>query len=178
MSASIMSERHGNGQQPPGAVLMALRPYLFHGLRLAASVTLAYFIAYTLQLDNAYWSGITSAVVCQPSLGASLRKGRVRAAGTICGAIAVVLLIVAFPQSRVGMLLGLALWIGLCGFVATILRNFGSYGAALAAFTASVIFTDVIDAPGDAFILAATRVSEIYIGIFSAAVIFILTQRG
>jgi hypothetical protein len=50
------------------------RPLLF-GLRLWASVCLALYVAYWLELDNAYWAGRSAAIVCQPHLGASLRKG-------------------------------------------------------------------------------------------------------
>jgi hypothetical protein len=107
------------------------------------------FCAYRLELDSGFWAGITAAVVCQPSLGASLRKARVRAVGTIIGAVVIRLLTSAFQQNRPGLLLGLALWIGVCEFFATILRHFASYGAALAGFTTAVIFADVINAPGN-----------------------------
>jgi uncharacterized membrane protein YccC len=49
-------------------------PLLF-GLRLWLSVCLALYVAFWLELDNAYWAGTTAAIVCQPHLGASLRKG-------------------------------------------------------------------------------------------------------
>ncbi|MGH6813664.1 MAG: FUSC family protein, partial [Methylocella sp.] len=50
-------------------------PALLFGLRLWASVCLALYVAFWLELDNAYWAGLTAAIVCQPQLGASLRKG-------------------------------------------------------------------------------------------------------
>jgi hypothetical protein len=53
-------------------------------LRLAplASVCLALYIAFWLELDNAYWAGTTAAIVCQPSLGARcVRAGRLRMVG-------------------------------------------------------------------------------------------------
>jgi hypothetical protein len=50
-------------------------PALLFGVPLWASVCLALYIAFRLQLDNAYWAGTSAAVVCQPGLGASLRKG-------------------------------------------------------------------------------------------------------
>src|SRR6478672_6674909 len=56
---------------------------LTFGLRLWASVSLALYIAFWLQLDNAYWAGTSAAIVCQPSLGASLRKGWFRVIGTV-----------------------------------------------------------------------------------------------
>src|SRR5215831_16710305 len=54
-------------------MMAAGRPLLF-GLRLWASVSLSLYVAFWLELDNAYWAGASAAVVCQPHLGASLRK--------------------------------------------------------------------------------------------------------
>ena len=58
----------------PHALLAAGPPLLF-GVRLWASVCLALYVAFWLQLDNPYWAGTSAAIVCQPQLGASLRKG-------------------------------------------------------------------------------------------------------
>ena len=55
--------------------LRAAGPPLLFGLRLWASVCLALYVAFWLELDNAFWAGTTAAIVCQPHLGASLRKG-------------------------------------------------------------------------------------------------------
>jgi uncharacterized membrane protein YccC len=48
-------------------------------------VCLALYVAFWLELDNAYWAGTSTAVVCQPHLGASLRKGWYRIIGTVVG---------------------------------------------------------------------------------------------
>ena len=55
--------------------LRAVAPPLLFGLRLWASVCLALYVAFWLELDNAYWAGTSAAIVCQPHLGASLRGG-------------------------------------------------------------------------------------------------------
>jgi len=68
-------------------------PALVFGLRLSASVCLALYVAFWLQLDSAYWAGTSAAIVCQPSLGASLRKGWFRLIGTVLGALIIVALI-------------------------------------------------------------------------------------
>ena len=107
-------------------------PPLLFGLRLWAAVCLALFVAFWLQLDNPFWAGASASVVCQPQLGASLRKGWFRMVGTAVGAIAIVTLTGCFPQNRIGFLALLALWCSLCAFAATLLRNFASYSAALA----------------------------------------------
>src|SRR5262249_36560288 len=90
--------------------LEALFPALLFGVRLWASVCLALCVAFWLELDNAFWAGTSAAIVCQPHLGASLRKGWFRLIGTVIGAIAIVVLTACFPQDRVPFLVGLALW--------------------------------------------------------------------
>ncbi|HTO80045.1 MAG TPA: FUSC family protein, partial [Methylocystis sp.] len=99
----------------------AAGPPLLFGIRLWLSVSLALFIAFYLQLQNEYWAGLSAALVCQPELGASLRKGYYRMVGTLAGAVAIVVLTGLFPQSRAAFLIGLGLWGGLCAGVAALL---------------------------------------------------------
>ncbi|MBV8525160.1 MAG: FUSC family protein, partial [Acetobacteraceae bacterium] len=58
-------------------------PPLLFGLRLWVSVCLALYVAFWLQLENPSWAGTTAALMCQPALGASLRKGWFRMIGTL-----------------------------------------------------------------------------------------------
>ncbi|HEX3521556.1 MAG TPA: FUSC family protein, partial [Stellaceae bacterium] len=90
--------------------LASAGPPLLFGLRLWASVCLALYVAFWLELDNAQWAGTSAAIMCQPHLGASLRKGWFRMIGTIVGAIFIVVLTACFPQDRAPFLVGLALW--------------------------------------------------------------------
>jgi uncharacterized membrane protein YccC len=158
------------------------RPALLCGVRMAASVCLALFVAFWLQLDNAYWAGASAAAVCQPTLGASFRKGWYRMIGTVLGASAIVAVTGCFVQSRAAFLVALALWGAVCGTVATLLRNFAAYGAALASTTAIVIGCDTLGAVGgpngQTFILAVTRASEICIGIVCAGLVLAATDFG
>ena len=151
---------------------------ILFGLRLWVSVCLALLVAYWLQLDDAYWAGTTASIVAQPALGASLQKGRYRALGTVLGAMAIVLLTAVFPQNHLGFLLSLTLWSAICGLGATILPNFSGYAAALAGYTAAVVFAKITENPGDVFLVAVTRAAEITIGIFSAGVVHALTDFG
>src|ERR1043166_2459395 len=93
----------------PDALTAAGPPLLF-ALRLWASVCLALFVAFWIQLDNPYWAGTSAAVVCQPQLGASLRKGWFRMVGTVTGAVMIVGLTACFSQDRITFLGLLALW--------------------------------------------------------------------
>jgi uncharacterized membrane protein YccC len=160
----------------------AAGPPLLFGLRLWASVCLALYVAFWLELDNAYWAGTSAAIVCQPQLGASLRKGWYRMIGTVVGAVAIVVLTACFPQDRGAFMVGLALWGAACALVATVLRNFAAYAAALAGYTAAIIASDQLGATGgpngDAFMLAIFRVSEIWIGIVCAGIVLAGTDFG
>src|SRR4051812_34597141 len=137
-------------------------PPLLFGLRLWASVSLALYAAFWLQLDNPFWAGASAAIVCQPQLGASLRKGWFRMIGTLVGAIVSVALTACFAQDRVLFLGSLAVWAAVCAFVATFLRDFASYAASLAGYTAAIIASDLLGTVGGvdadaAFLLAVTR---------------------
>ncbi|HUI14761.1 MAG TPA: FUSC family protein [Xanthobacteraceae bacterium] len=190
MADMFVVEPVGMGaQRPPTRLWTALiraasaaGPPLLFGVRLWASVCLALYVAYWLELDNAYWAGTSAALVCQPRLGASLRKGWFRMIGTLVGAVVIVVLTACFPQERFGFLFCLALWGGACALVATLLRNFAAYAAALAGYTAAIIASDQLGATGglngEVFTLAITRVSEIWIGIVCAGVVLAGTDFG
>ncbi len=164
------------------AIRVAGPPLLF-GLRLWASVMLALYIAFWLQLDNPFWAGTSAAIVCQPQLGASLRKGWFRMIGTLIGAVMSVVLVACLPQDRALFLSALALWCAICAVAATLLRNFASYAAALAGYTVAIIGADLLGAAGGvdanaAFLLAVTRASEICLGIACGGVVLALTDFG
>src|SRR5260370_2578587 len=162
---------HGSVINRWNCVLAKVReaaPALLYALRLWAAVCLALFVAFWLELDNPFWAGTSAAIVCQLQLGASLRKGWFRMIGTVTGATMIVVLTAWFPQDRIAFLVLLAFWGGLCAFAATALRNFASYSAALAGYTAAIIAADTLRATGgassDVFMLAVWRASAISIG--------------
>jgi uncharacterized membrane protein YccC len=105
-----------------------------------------------------------------------------RTIGTVIGAIVVVVLTACFPQDRIAFLRILALWCGVCAFAATLLRNFASYTAALAGYTAVIIATDTLGATGgasaDVFMLAVWRASAICLGIVCAGIVLAGTDLG
>jgi len=160
----------------------ALGPPLLFGLRLWGAVCLALYVAFWLQLDNPFWAGITPALVSQPQLGASLRRGWFMMIGTIVGSVAIVALTACFPQDRAGFLVGLASWGAVCALATTVFRNALGFGAALAGITAAIIAGDNLGATGgpndQVFMLAVARCSEVCIGIVSAGVILAGTDLG
>ena len=162
--------------------LRGATPALLFGLRLWASVCLSFYVAFALELSEPSWAATTAALVCQPVLGASLRKSMFRMIGTVIGAVAIVVLAAFFRQDRAAFLVGLALWCAASSFVATLLRNFAAYAAALAGYTAAIIAIDVLGPVGSTkgivFIFAVDRTLEICIGIVSAGIVLALTDLG
>ncbi len=181
-----------NPLRPSGASIKALRleetlraagPALLFGLRLWISVSMALYAAFWLQLDDPFWAGASAAIVCQPQLGSSLRKGWFRMLGTIIGVTMSIVLTACFAQDRGLFLAGLALWCAACAFVATLLRNFASYAASLAGYTVAIIASDLLGAVGGvdanaAFLLAVSRGTEICLGIACAGVVLAATDLG
>jgi uncharacterized membrane protein YccC len=164
------------------AALHSATPPLLFGLRLWGAVCLALYIAFWLELDSPSWAGTTAAIVCQPSLGASLRKGWFRMIGTPIGGFAIVVLTAWFAQDRTMFLISLALWGAACAFASTLLQNYAAYAAALSGYTAVIIASDQLGATGglngEAFTLAISRVTEIGIGIVSAGIVLAGTDLG
>jgi uncharacterized membrane protein YccC len=179
---SAQSTTSGSGGVSLAERLRSLTPAILFGLRMWASVCLSLWIAFTLELSEPTWAATTAALICQPVLGASLRKSMFRMIGTVIGAIAIVVLAALCRQDRVAFLVGLAFWCAASGFVATLLRNFAAYAAALAGYTAAIIAIDVLGPVGSAngvvFIFAIDRALEIGIGIVSAGVVLALTDLG
>jgi uncharacterized membrane protein YccC len=157
-------------------------PPLLYGLRMWAAVSLALYITYWLELDAPFWAGTTAAIVAQPTLGASMRKGWFRMIGTIVGAAAILLISACFPQQRSVFLVSLSLWCAVCALFTTLLRNFAAYAAALAGYTAVIIASDELGAfggtNGQVWTLTVSRTSEICIGIVCATVVMGVTDIG
>jgi uncharacterized membrane protein YccC len=162
--------------------LRGATPAILFALRLWASVCLTYYVTFALMLSDPTWAVTTAAIVCTPVLGASLRKAFFRMIGTVVGAIGIVILAALFRQDRIGFLIGLALWCAVSAFVATLLRNFAAYAAALSGYTAAILASDVLGpvgtTGGDVTFLAINRAIEICMGILCAGVILALTDLG
>ena len=162
--------------------LRAATPAILFGLRLWASVCLSFYVAFALELSEPSWAGTTAALVCQPVLGASLRKAAFRMVGTVVGAVGIVVIAALFRQDRAGFLIGLALWCAASAFVATLLTNFAAYAAALSGFTAAILAIDVLGpvgaSGGSVTIFAINRTLEICLGIVCAGIVLALTDLG
>ena len=149
-----------------------------YALRTAVAALAALYAAMWMELDVPRWALFTVVVVSPPGQGPIVRKTVARAIGTPIGCVAAVLLAGLFPQDRVGYVLGLGVWIGVCGYWATRSLGYVAYGAVLAGFTAAIVAGDAANQPDQVFWKAIYRGSATIVGILFALLAAALENRS
>ncbi|RWE36390.1 MAG: FUSC family protein [Mesorhizobium sp.] len=142
-------------------------------LRTVSAGMIALLVAYALKLDHPQWAMMTVFIVAQPVAGMVLAKGFYRLLGTLAGGVAAIGITTAFGTGPWILVTALAVWIGICTFVSSLLRNPEAYGAALAGYTAMIIGLPAFGQPHLVVDLAVARCAEIVLGIVCAG----LTSR-
>lgn len=152
---------------------------LLYSTKSFAAAMLAYYIALSIGLERPSWAIITVYIVSQTSVGASLSRSLYRLVGTVIGAGMTVLIVPTFVNSPVFCSVILTGWITFCLYLSLLERTPRAYGFVLAGYTASLIGFPAVSDPGAIFDIAITRVQEIMIGIFCAALIhrYVLPAR-
>ncbi len=163
----------------PWLILPGFMPdALGFAVRTTLALLLAYGAAFWMQLDTASSAGITVAIVAQPAPGMAMSKALYRIAGTLLGGLVGIVVAAAFGQDRTVLLAAFTLWLGVCTFVATLLRDFRSYGAVLCGYTVGIIAVSSIDAPAGALLAALNRVAAILLGVAAVALVNSLLARS
>ncbi|HEV7439124.1 MAG TPA: FUSC family protein [Methylobacterium sp.] len=134
-------------------------------IRIWLAMMLALYAAFWLQLESASSAAVCVAILAQPKRGQALSKALYRFLGTLLGGAVAVLLIAAFGQDRVLLLVTFTTWLGLCVFVANFLQDTRAYGAMLSGYTVAIIAIAYIDTPQVVFDSAVSRVAAIALGI-------------
>lgn len=134
-------------------------------LRIWIAMMLALYAAFWLQLDSASSAAVGVAILAQPKRGQALSKAFYRFLGTLVGGVVAIVLMSLFAQDRVLLLVGFALWLGLCVFVAQFLQDTRAYGAMLSGYTVAIIAVAHIDAPQTTFDAAVGRIAAIAVAI-------------
>ncbi|MBB4169019.1 FUSC family protein [Rhizobium sp. BK538] len=153
-------------------------PAVVFAVRTTAASLTALYIALALDFGEAKWAAMTVWVVAQPTRGMSLSKAQYRLAGTLVGAFVSILLVSAFAQTPELFFLALASWLAICTAVSTALRNFRSYAAVLAGYTAAIVGIAGANQPGLLFDLAVARVAYISLGVVTEALFAALFSPG
>ena len=133
--------------------------------RIWIAMMLALGVAFWLQLESASSAATCVAILAQPKRGQAISKAVYRLVGTLVGAAVSIVLIALFGQDRVLLLVSVAVWLGLCVFVAQYLQDTRAYGAMLSGYTVGIVALAQIDTPQDTFDAATARVAAIVLGI-------------
>jgi uncharacterized membrane protein YccC len=143
----------------------------FHALSTLAAAMLALYVSFALELDSPGSAVVTVLIVSSPLPGMVLSKGLWRFVGTLVGVIISIVLIACFAQSPPAFILALAIWLGLCTYVSSLLRYFRAYAAVLAGYTISLVALPAADNPDLIFDLATGRIAVVTVGILCTALV-------
>ncbi|WP_417279742.1 FUSC family protein [Celeribacter sp.] len=152
----------------PGGIRME---HVLFSLKTFGAGILAYWIALQCGLPNPYWAIGTVYIVVTPLSGGTTSRAVYRLAGTVLGAVMIVVLVPNLVFSPLLLSLGIALWCGLCLFVSMLDRSPRSYVFMLAGYTVALSGFTLVQVPETSFDVAVARVEEIAIGILCASVI-------
>ncbi|MBE9636719.1 FUSC family protein [Salipiger mangrovisoli] len=144
---------------------------LAFALRTGLAACVALIVAWLLGLEHPQWAGMTVWAASQPVRGQLLEKGLFRFAGTVIGTIAGVGLILLLQVHPALLVVGLALWVGLCTGLANLLRGFVAYGTVLAGYTAAMVALLDVGHPENVLTLGADRMATVLVGVLAALLV-------
>jgi uncharacterized membrane protein YccC len=142
-----------------------------HAFSTLLAAMLALYVSFEFELESPGSSVVTVLIVSSPLPGMVLSKGIWRIIGTLVGLVISVVLIAAFAQSPLAFILSLAIWLGICTYVSSLLRHFRAYAAVLAGYTISLVALPAADNPDLIFDLATGRIAVVVIGILCTALV-------
>ncbi|RAZ84573.1 FUSC family protein [Mesorhizobium hawassense] len=157
-------------ETPLSGLTQPTRSDWIFALRTVSAGLIALLAAYALKLDRPQWAMMTVFIVAQPVAGMVLAKGFYRLLGTLAGGLAAIGITSLFGVNPWLLVTVLALWIGVCTLVSSLLRNPEAYGAALAGYTAMIISLPALGHSNVVVDLAVARCAEIVLGIVCAGV--------
>ncbi len=137
-------------------------------LRTAIGVLIAVLISFQFHLQTPYWSGMTVVMITNLYTGTIIDKAMMRIVGTIIGAVLGFYWAGIIVNSLMLYLISCFLLIS----VSVYYYNYSFYGYAwlLGALCAFLILSQLAFNPGNAFIVAIWRPTEIGIGVIVAAI--------
>lgn len=140
-------------------------------VKMFAAAMLALYIAMSVGLDHPSWAMATVYVVAQPLMGSLRSKALFRLFGTFIGAAMTVILVPNLVNQPELLCVALALWSGLCVYLAVLDRTPRSYVFVLGGYTAALIGFPSVTAPDQVWDVAVARVEEVSLGIICVTVV-------
>jgi uncharacterized membrane protein YgaE (UPF0421/DUF939 family) len=128
-----------------------------------AAVLLAIGAARELGIGNVGWAAFSAYMVIRPDLGETVHRGGSRVVGTAVGVMLACLLAPAVSHSGVRMAAALALFGGICLYLALLDRR--AFGALFAGMAFAMVLIDGMECPDEALgILARARFLDVCVG--------------
>lgn len=158
------------------------RPFLFDNQKLMFSLSsyiacvITLGISFAASLPRPWWAILTVYVTAQPMSGALRPKATYRLIGILLGATVAVMVVPNLQNSPELLILCMAVWTGLCIYLAVLDRTPRAYLFQMAGFSAAVICFPYLDDPGGIFTVAISRVEEMTVAILSVTIIHSLLQ--
>ncbi|RJS92948.1 FUSC family protein [Salinisphaera sp. Q1T1-3] len=144
-------------------------------IRCVISVGLSLWLAFWLELDNAYWAFINVAILIQPLPGFLVVRGFARLLGTFVAACVAILLVALFAQTFTLFSIAMIAWVAAMVFCASLFQNNLSYGFVLAGYVTVIIGVRVMSGdPGEVFSVAVARALETGLAAVVAAFVSVL----
>ena len=144
------------------------RNRLTFAFKTATVAFIALVVAQALGLEHPQWSAMTVWATAQPMREHLLEKGLWRFLGTISGIIVGVALIFAGQWQPWALVLGLALWVGLCSGIGLLQRGMVAYGTILAGYSAAMVALLSTAHPEHVLLLGLDRFLTIAVGVVLA----------
>jgi len=156
------------------------RQHYIFAVKTFGAALLALYLAFAFDLPRPSWSMLTVFIVSQPFAGMVASKAVYRVAGTIIGAVVSSFILISFADAPELQALALAVWVGLCIYVACLERSPRTYAFLLSGYTAVFIGFPTVAAPAGIFDAAIARSEEIILAILCATLIhtIVLPQRA
>src|SRR3954471_1813535 len=156
------------------------RPLTFAGFSLVSwafafrvwiAIVVALYAAFWLQLEASSSVAVCVGILAFPTRGQALEKAGFRFLATVIGVAVSIVLTGAFSQSRDLLLLGFAIWMGVCVYASYVADGNRAYAAALSGYTVAIVAIQEIDAPQHLFETGLARGAAITVGIAVIAVV-------
>ncbi|NYT75634.1 FUSC family protein [Alcaligenaceae bacterium] len=137
-------------------------------LRTALACCLSVLLAWLLGLEHPQWAGMTVWAASLPIRDHMLEKSFFRVMGTVTGTLVGVLLVFVAGDQPLWLVIGMAIWLGLCAGIGNLQRSFVSYGTMLAGYSAIMVAMLGTPHPDHMLGLGADRMLTALLGVVAA----------